>query len=837
MRRLQSNHTSGRPAAPWVALVALSLALSSALGACQDANNSPTLDPVADQKVAVGQELEVLLTARDPDGDSLSFTLVAGPDGATVHPLGTTAFLRWAPLINQVEPGGTSYTATVRVEDGRGGQAERDVHIMAYPVGGTPVFLNPSGFVVNLAYATRVAFLVEVKDDDTDPSKMTLRLVSGIEGADFNVINGKQASFYWKPTAAQIAESSYRSIVVGADDGVHPEVQQEISIILLNAETGHCQGAPPSIQHVPHGDVHGGAGYEVTAEATDQDTLVASMTLLWSTTDATDAQMKSLTMKLSDGLWRATIPAASLSGSQTATIRYAMIARDNDDITGTACDHETRSPKAGVHAFWAYADGTAGACAEDAREPNDSAEQSTPLTAGEQTLLRACGGDDDWFSVAVAAGQSLAASARWEPSHGAMDLTLLDGAGATLGEAKTPGSPLVWGPAKAPTSLLLRARSPEGTAMAWSLSVELSDKTCTDDALEPDDGPLAAKPVQTGITDGLVICPDNHDWYAIDAAAGQILTAAVLFDHAVGDLDAVLYAPDGVTPVASSETETSNETITYTVTQTGTWLLEVRGFKGQTNAYEVAISLAAAGDVCKDDILAPNQTPEKAAVLPAAAWEGLTACPGTQDWYAYGLNGGETLFALAQPEDPAQTLPAQTLKVRLHAADGDVIGESGSDAQGGAWGQHVVPSAGTYLIEVRNEGGATVPYAFALAVTEPDGPCVDDRFEPNDTPDTGRPTEPGIVTRGKVCGSNTDWYRVFIGAFETATFWLLFEQASGDLDVRLYDSEGELVGGSTSTSDDELLEVLVDKGGYYDVEVRGKGAVSNAYDLVFFTED
>ncbi|GMV43970.1 MAG: hypothetical protein AMXMBFR64_56860 [Myxococcales bacterium] len=382
-------------------------------------------------------------------------------------------------------------------------------------------------------------------------------------------------------------------------------------------------------------------------------------------------------------------------------------------------------------------------------------------------------------------------------------------------------------PPKATTTLLLRARSPAGTAMAFTLSVDLSDQTCTDDPLEPNAGPLAAHPLTPGITDGLVICPDDHDWNAIQASAGQVLTIAVLFDHAVGDLDAVLYAPDGLTPVAPSTTQTSDESITFEIPQTGTWLLEVRGFEGQSNAYELAVSLAAAGDVCSEDILAPNQTPEKAATLPAGAWSGLTACPGTSDWFAYGLNGGETLFALAQAPAP--------LKVRLYAGD-TVIGESGSDADG-SWGQAVIQKSGKTLIEVRNEGTAPAPYTFALAVTEPDGPCKDDRFEPNDTPPQGPTIEPGVLTRGKVCGSNTDWYRVFIGGFETATLWLLFDHGAGDLDLRLYDVDGKLIGGSTSTTDDELVEALVDKGGYYYVEVCGKGAVSNAYDLVFFAED
>ena len=812
-------------------LVAAAMLVLGLLGGCQDQNHAPTLAPVAEQKIAVGQELDLLLLAHDPDGDELSFSLVNAPEGAALTPVGDTAFLRWAPLINQVEPGGTAYEATVRVEDGRGGQATRTVSIFAYPEGGEPVFLNPSGFVVNLAYATRVAFLVEVKDDDTDASMMTLRLVSSIDGAEFRLIDGKQASFYWKPTSEQIAESSYRSIVVGADDGVHPEVQQEISIIFLNADTGHCQGSPPGVQHVPPADQHTGAATEIIAEATDQDTLVASMTLLWSTAEpSSDAAMTAIPMKLSDGAWRATIPAPAVSGDQAATIRYALVARDNDDITGNACDHETRSPKAGYHRYWAYAAGTDGVCADDPLEPNDSAGQAAPLTTGEQPALRACG-DEDWFTVDVGAGQTVTVAASWEPSHGALTLTLQDAAGATISATETPGAALAWGPAPASTQVRVRASSAAGTAMTWSLDLQLSDETCTDDPAEPNDGPDDATPLATGITDGLVLCFDDRDWYAIPASAGQVLTVAVLFDHAVGDLDAVLYAPDGVTPVASSETETNNESITWAVPETGTWLLEVRGFKGQTNSYDVAVSLASQADVCNEDILAPNQTAEQAAVLPAGGWDGLNACPGTSDWFAYGLNGGETIVALAEP-----TEAGGSVTVTLHDAEGTPIGGPGAGGTPG-YAQADVASAGTVLVQVRNDGSAPVAYGFSLAVTEPDGPCRDDRFEPNDDPETATQMQPGILTRGKVCGKDLDFYRVYSGAFETVSLWLLFGHASGDLSIQLFDEEGTLMGEADSDTDDELLEVLLPQGGYYYVVVRGKAAVSNAYDLVFFTED
>lgn len=798
---------------------------------CAEPNHNPTLDPVGDQVVVVGQELEVELTARDPDGDTLVFSLDSAPDGASVTGDGTKGELHWAPLISQVDPGGRTYSVLVRVDDGRGGRAEQVVHITAYPEGGVPVFLNPSGFVINLAHESRVAFLIEVKDDDTEPGQMTLRQVSGIEGAEFEVINGKSASFYWKPTPEQIAASSYYSVVVGADDGVHPEVQQEISIILLNAETGQCEGTPPSIQHVPLGDEHEQEEITVTAEANDGDSAVTTMTLLWAEgEDATDADMKSVPMTLADHTWKGTIPALGLSGSQSVFVRYALMATDNDDITGSACDKTTRSPKTGAHWFVAYGPDAGGACKEDAAEPNDSAGAAAALEPGVRPLLRSCGGDDDWYAITVPAGSALGVAARFEPTHGKLftDLHLADGSEVAK-DAVGVGAQLAFGPTGKTSTVLLRVGSAGGTALTYSVAVELNQGTCTNDSLEPNDGPGAALPVVPGVLKDLVVCPGDRDWFAITLGAGQHLEAGVLFDQQDGDLDATLYAPDGLTPVASSETETSDELISYDADTGGTWLLEVRGFADAANSYDLAISVVDQSAVCKEDILAPNQEPEDAIALPSGSFTGMTLCPGTSDWFVYGLNGAETFRALVTPED------GQALDVRIWTTDGGSIGTSGPTEQG-VVAEAVVKLPGDYLVEVASAGDSAVPYSIALSAEDLPGPCKNDRFEPNDTQEAARKLGPGVLTRGKLCAGDQDWYRISGGAFEMVTLWVLHDDGDGDVDLRLLDADGEVVGEGEKGSNEVLLEVLLPEGGDYWVKVSGAGIVNSAYDLVFYID-
>ncbi len=74
-------------------------------------NEAPVLDPIQDQTVLEGATLTVAATARDPNPeDTLTFSLVAAPDGAAIDPV-TGVFTWTAP------DGPASAAVTVRVTD------------------------------------------------------------------------------------------------------------------------------------------------------------------------------------------------------------------------------------------------------------------------------------------------------------------------------------------------------------------------------------------------------------------------------------------------------------------------------------------------------------------------------------------------------------------------------------------------------------------------------------------------------------------------------------------------------------------------------------------------
>jgi hypothetical protein len=77
-------------------------------------NRPPSLDPIGDRSVDEGATLSIVITANDPDGDSLSFAAEGLPDDATLVDNGDgTARFDWQPSSGQAG----AYAITITVTD------------------------------------------------------------------------------------------------------------------------------------------------------------------------------------------------------------------------------------------------------------------------------------------------------------------------------------------------------------------------------------------------------------------------------------------------------------------------------------------------------------------------------------------------------------------------------------------------------------------------------------------------------------------------------------------------------------------------------------------------
>jgi pre-peptidase len=107
---------------------------------------------------------------------------------------------------------------------------------------------------------------------------------------------------------------------------------------------------------------------------------------------------------------------------------------------------------------------------------------------------------------------------------------------------------------------------------------------CKDDALEPNDDATAPR-IEPGRYDSLRICPNNPDYYGVTARANDLIDLRLYFDAAMGNLDVSLFARDTRRLIARGMNVGSDETLTYTATVAGEYVIEVYSDMGASNAY------------------------------------------------------------------------------------------------------------------------------------------------------------------------------------------------------------------------------------------------------------
>jgi RHS repeat-associated protein len=160
-----------------------------------EVNVDPVLEAISAQTVDELALLQVQLTATDADlpANTLTYTIVSGPDGATIN--SSTGLLSWTPT--EVQGPGT-YNVTVQVNDNVGGTDETSFGIEVREVNVAPELapINDQS-IDELVEITIVA----VATDADDPANT---LVYSLDAAPTGAtIDSSSGQFRWTPTEAQ----------------------------------------------------------------------------------------------------------------------------------------------------------------------------------------------------------------------------------------------------------------------------------------------------------------------------------------------------------------------------------------------------------------------------------------------------------------------------------------------------------------------------------------------------------------------------------------------------------------------------------------------------------
>jgi hypothetical protein len=808
------------------------------LSAAACSNKPPKLSPLGNRTVTVNQTVEFDVVASDADGDDLEFRVIGRPPAATFDVLGRSAKFSWTPLITDARP--EPFQISFYVGDKNGGTDSQTIVITvvesSVPGEGTPAFLDPFNYQLDLNQTDTLTFKVQVRDDNS--SNVTLRAIRSVQGAEFAQSGPKEATFTWKPTAEDAAARAVWVLTVGAKDETHEEVVQDFTILIRRKEGAdpNCPGQGPRVVHAALGEQRASGDYEVVATVTDTESRVARVDLYYVVVDSDEEvpeQFDSKQMIAAEGSndFKTTIPNPALTGDATKTVYYYVSAMDDDDANGTNCDRTSYLPASrdSRFSFVAYAPGNTTTCQDDA-ENNNTKLTAMPLMDETLSGRKICPGKEDWYSIALAAGEGFYALVSSVFANGNIDAELYgpsSGVPVMRGVTTLDTETIEIAPVAQPATYYLRVYGAGATIKnTYEINWE-KRSSCAADSQEPNETSAVAKVVSLPFNNAnMSICANDKDYLAFDVPSGKNLKIEATFNAADADIDLELRNSSG--QFAGSATgSTGVEKIEKSNVTAGRYKLKVYSSDPtQTARYTLAITLtdapvaqcAGVGEPNNSVATATSLTPNQGVML-------LNICQGDVDYYKIHLNAGERLDATT-----AFTHTAGDLAVQLLAPNGTTVVDESDNSAAGVNEEEaffVACSAGDYIVKVYSPTGqANSSYTLTPGVTATSTQSCQDGAN-------ATAAEASVVTAGSyrdvLCPGRWDYWRVNgVAAGKTIKVDLAFDSACGNIDVRLYgpagsNPPGTKVAEAVQTSGDaESLQYVVPASGAGDYIVGVK---------------
>jgi PKD repeat protein len=183
----------------------------------------------------------------------------------------------------------------------------------------------------------------------------------------------------------------------------------------------------------------------------------------------------------------------------------------------------------------------------DRLEPNGVRGQARVIAPGTYDDLTLLSEESDYYSMSLAAGESLNVTATFSETGERTvepELTLLDSDGEVLEFAAsrqpTAGSDVVdyrltWEATGGQTVYLRVASDPSGSTDDFSASYDLTVRRGENDRFEPNGVRSQARVIAPGTYDGLTLLGEETDLYAVSLVAGETLDVTATFSQAGED--------------------------------------------------------------------------------------------------------------------------------------------------------------------------------------------------------------------------------------------------------------------------------------------------------------
>ncbi|MFK7988714.1 MAG: hypothetical protein AB8I08_22025 [Sandaracinaceae bacterium] len=689
---------------------ALITSLLLVLLAC-DGGDGPMLLDIGQQQLRVDSVFQLTIGIDNPDGRAVTVVVedpglpAFGDVTMTVTSPGQAIF-EWAPLASQT---GT-HDITFVLTDGGGTEYDRATALFEVMASedAAPVFFQPgAGGTYDLERSPCVNFDIEVRDDDSLDVEIGERSELP-DGAALINVGPKRAQFDWCPTADQAGTAERWTIQLYADDGEQPRVEHDYIVVLRTPPKEGCPGEDPVI--ALDGPVEGervvsGTTFNVEVQVTDDMGLRDAPLLYFTATEPADldkpdvTQFEQITFEPADATtYVARIPDQGLAEGESRRLWYLVSATDNDDPTGSICDHRVDSALVSFFAEGGMPpDGSLATCG--------FCSESTECESG--------------ICAATASGGRCVPGCSDDPCT----------AGTCGATVTTDGA--------------TRA----GCGPTRDVCTDIGGGACTDDGREEDDTASAANTYSAVVSDGQ-ICADDADFFRIAVPMGNAVDVTVdNFVHVEGDLDLELRASDGTTILGTSASVRDTETVSYCNAGAATNLVaRVFGYESEQNSYRFTADVRPdPGGCCTDDAGEDDDTRETARSVTFesdgsggsdALFDGQI-CSGDSDWIEIPITGPSTISVEVE-----FTHASGDIDATLHSPTGTQIG-SGRTVNDDESITEEVGTSGTYTLRIFGASGVNNAYTTLISVAAASG-CSSTASCPG-----------GTVCDGSECVSNT----------------------------------------------------------------------------------
>lgn len=221
-------------------------------------NRPPVLATIGNRETESGMPLSIPMTAADPDGGTLRFSVADAPLGAQFADFGDgTAEFNWTPALDQV--GNHQVTFTV-FDDGNPMASDSEQLTITVGRVNRPPVLGAIGDQ-SVDAGNLLSFVVTASDPDGDALLLEAALPVG---ARFTDLGNGSAEFSWTPSPAQVGNHAATFSVT--DFGVPPEQDTES----INISVG-AVNTPPSLTPIGERSARVGEPLTVTVMASDLD--------------------------------------------------------------------------------------------------------------------------------------------------------------------------------------------------------------------------------------------------------------------------------------------------------------------------------------------------------------------------------------------------------------------------------------------------------------------------------------------------------------------------------------------------------------------------------------